>query len=173
MGYFALFPCLIPFQVNYKMDYETSVKGSGWIPIGSVDVERAKVAGAAMNESKYRQNPDTFKFSSLSDSMNMMLAKSNAKIMNTVRRSKNNSFLSCYKVNHMVSVFRFPLITDKPMSLLSFCRKSIRPVERSFCTLTISLLTSLNWCKPDTTPSTSARWGAHSYLVFSSIYAYV
>ncbi|XP_038645940.1 nebulin isoform X4 [Scyliorhinus canicula] len=73
----------------YRQDYNCWQKGIGWIPIGSLDVEKVKKAGEVLSEHKYRQHPDRLKFTSVPDSMNMVLATSNTKQLNDLNYRKS------------------------------------------------------------------------------------
>lgn len=74
-----------PPQAVYKADMD-EVVGVGWIPIGSLDVLKAKNAGKILSDRLYKQRPDAAKFKSDMTSMSMLLAKTNANIINKVKQ---------------------------------------------------------------------------------------
>lgn len=64
-------------QNVYKSDLEW-LKGIGWLPEGSVEVVRVKNAQNLLNERLYRIKPEDLKFTSITDTPEVILAKTNA-----------------------------------------------------------------------------------------------
>ena len=73
----------LKFQNLYKSDLQW-LRGIGRLPSGSLEDEKNKRASQILSDHVYRQHPDQFKFSSLMDSIPMVLAKNNAITMNHV-----------------------------------------------------------------------------------------
>lgn len=71
-------------QAVYKADLDEIV-GVGWVPIGSIDVLKAKNASRILSDRLYRQKPETLKYKSDMTSIPMVLAKANAEIINKVK----------------------------------------------------------------------------------------
>lgn len=76
----------VSLQAVYKADLD-EVRGVGWVPIGSLDVLKAKNASNILSDRLYKQKPDQLKYTTDMTSMPMVLAKANADIINKVKRS--------------------------------------------------------------------------------------
>ncbi len=109
----------IPFsqQAVYKADLD-EVVGIGWVPIGSLDVLKAKNASKILSDRLYKQKPDTLKYKTDMTSMPMVLAKANAEIINKVKNIISLFYIFCTFVQSIpgdYSFFLFPFPTTEKL----------------------------------------------------------
>lgn len=82
---------LTPLQSVYKADLEW-LRGIGWMPEGSVEMNRVKVAQDLINERLYRTRPEALTFTSIVDTPEVVLAKANSLQMSEVGTIQSPSF---------------------------------------------------------------------------------
>ncbi|XP_051959174.1 nebulin-related-anchoring protein isoform X2 [Xyrauchen texanus] len=90
-------------QNIYKSDLNF-MKGVAWDSVGAPQLESAKKAGELISDKKYRQHPDSLKFTQVADSPDIVHAK--------------NSYMQCserlYKSGDSESMHKFTLPPDHP-----------------------------------------------------------
>ncbi|XP_007665875.2 nebulin-related-anchoring protein isoform X3 [Ornithorhynchus anatinus] len=90
-------------ESRYKSDLNF-MKGLGWLALRSPQIENVKKAGELISEAKYRQKPDSIKFTTVVDSPDMVHAK--------------NSYIQCndrlYRSGDAESRHRYTLLPDHP-----------------------------------------------------------
>uniref|UniRef100_A0A8C3BED2 Nebulin related anchoring protein n=1 Tax=Cairina moschata TaxID=8855 RepID=A0A8C3BED2_CAIMO len=94
---------MLQSEHRYKSDLNF-MKGVGWMALRSPQIESVKKAGELISETKYRQKPESLKFTSVVDSPDLIHAK--------------NSYLQCsdrlYKAGVSEAMHKYTLPPDHP-----------------------------------------------------------